>query len=160
MRLYVYVLEARGLPTAKPSDGGAAAAGVYAKLKVGKHKSRTRALRGTLDPVWNQEFVFRMEDDEEGEELEVGVFREAEGGGGGELLGRVRLPVHAASGEGVQTVPPTWLSLQPRHHGAKSKAKDCGACASVSRTLISFRFCRLVVNNRYFDWYAGILLFL
>ncbi|XP_008777790.2 C2 and GRAM domain-containing protein At5g50170 [Phoenix dactylifera] len=128
MRLYVYVLEARGLPAAKASSGGAAAAadGVYAKLKVGKHKSRTRALRGTLDPVWNQEFVFRVEDDDEGEELEVGLFREADGGGGGELLGRVRLPVRAASGEGVQTLPPTWLSLQPRHHGAQSKAKDCG----------------------------------
>ncbi|EHA8587565.1 putative C2 and GRAM domain-containing protein [Cocos nucifera] len=125
MRLYVYVLEARGLPATKASGGGAAAAGVYAKLKVGKHKSRTRALRGTLDPMWNHEFVFRMEDDEEGEQLEVGVFRKAEGCSGGELLGRVRLPVQVASSEGVQTVPPTWLSLQPRHHGARSKAKDC-----------------------------------
>lgn len=79
--------------------------------------------------------MFPVEDDEEGEELEVGVFREADGGGGGELLGRVRLPVRAASGEGVQTLPPTWLSLQARQHGAKPKAKDCGACASAFRFL-------------------------
>ena len=52
MRLYVYVLEAKDL-SVKDS---------YVKLQVEKHKSKTRILRNTMMPVWNEEFVFRVHD--------------------------------------------------------------------------------------------------
>ena len=62
MRLYVYVLEAKDL-SVKDS---------YVKLQVGKHKSKTRILRNTMMPVWNEEFVFRVHDMDE--ELVVSLF--------------------------------------------------------------------------------------
>ncbi|RZS08527.1 hypothetical protein BHM03_00039511 [Ensete ventricosum] len=128
MRLFVHVAEARGLAW-RPSRA-ASSSGVYAKIKAGKHKSRTRAITGTRDPVWNEEFAFWMGEDEEEEEgtveLKVSVFREGGGdgggGGGAELLGRVRVYVE----EEAEAKPPAWFSLQPRRHrGAKSKTKDC-----------------------------------
>ncbi|CAL9187349.1 unnamed protein product [Musa hybrid cultivar] len=129
MRLFVHVAEARGL--AWPPSRAASPSGVYAKIKAGKHKSRTRAVTGTPDPVWNEEFAFWMGEEEEVEEgtvgLKLSVFREGGGDGGGgraaKLLGRVRVYVE----EEAEAKPPTWFSLQPRRHrGAKSKTKDCG----------------------------------
>ncbi|XP_073012937.1 C2 and GRAM domain-containing protein At5g50170-like [Typha latifolia] len=123
MRLYVYVLEARGL---SPSKSSAAA---YVKLKVGKHKSRTRAVGPTADPVWNEEFVFRIADDEAEAvelDLDVGVFRHFDAAGR-ELLGRVRLPIANLLDQGKRSLPPTWFSLQPKHHHAsKFKTRECG----------------------------------
>ncbi|URE13142.1 C2 and GRAM domain-containing protein [Musa troglodytarum] len=129
MRLFVHVAEARGL--AWPPSRAASPPGVYAKIKAGNHKSRTRAVTGTPDPVWNEEFAFWMGEDEEEEEgtveLKLSVFREGGGdgggGGGAELLGSMRVYVE----EEAEAKPPICLSLQPRRHrGAKSKGKDCG----------------------------------
>ena len=58
----MYVLEAKDL-SVKDS---------YVKLQVGKHKSKTRILRNTMMPVWNEEFVFRVHDMDE--ELVVSLF--------------------------------------------------------------------------------------
>ena len=59
MRLYVYVLEASDLAPWK-----VATATLYVKIKVGKHKSRTRAVGPTDKPSWKEEFVFRLDEDE------------------------------------------------------------------------------------------------
>jgi C2 domain len=59
MRLYVYVLEASGLAPCKVPT-----ATVYVKLKVGKHKSRTRAVGPTDKPSWKEKFVFCLGDEE------------------------------------------------------------------------------------------------
>ncbi|MQL93394.1 hypothetical protein Taro_026025 [Colocasia esculenta] len=131
MRLFVYVLKAEGLR--RPSEA-------YVKLKVGKHKSRTRAVKGEPDPVWNEEFVFRMEDewggDGDGDEeeepaLSVRVFNKEESGGGifgggpGKLLGQVDVSLSGLFGDSRQTLPPTWFPLRGRRD-LKSKAVDCG----------------------------------
>jgi Ca2+-dependent lipid-binding protein len=117
MRLYVYVLEAKDLPV-KDS---------YVKLKVGKHKSKTRISRNTLQPVWNEEFVFSVHDTDE--ELLVSVFHHFEEpsvfNGSGNLVGRVWIPVWSVAAEKNQTLPPTWFSLEKPKAG-KFINKDCG----------------------------------
>jgi hypothetical protein len=129
MRLYVCVLEARGLPH---GDGG-----LYARVKVGRQRARTRAVE-PADPggaaAWNEEFVLAAgaEDDV----VEVGVARRRDGRR--EVLGRVKLPVPppvqaAASGAsdgGTRSVLPTWFALRPKHRrkGRAAAAADCGAC--------------------------------
>ncbi|XP_062169870.1 C2 and GRAM domain-containing protein At5g50170 [Alnus glutinosa] len=117
MRLYVYVLEAKDLPV-KDS---------YVKLKVGKHKSKTRISKNTLLPVWNEEFVFRVHDTEE--ELLVSVFHHVEEpgvfNGSGNLVGRVWIPVWSVAAEKNQTLPPTWFPLESPKAG-KFINKDCG----------------------------------
>ncbi|KAK1683759.1 hypothetical protein QYE76_044607 [Lolium multiflorum] len=131
MRLYVCVLEARGLPV-EPAGG------VYARVKVGRERARTRAVE-PAEPggaaAWNEEFAFEVGAGEEGEVVEVGVARRREGGAGRrEVLGRVKLPVpppaQAASGANGarRSVPPTWFTLRPKHRrkGRAAGAPDCG----------------------------------
>ncbi|XP_042500360.1 C2 and GRAM domain-containing protein At5g50170 isoform X2 [Macadamia integrifolia] len=121
MRLYVYVLEARDLQV-MDSKGN-----LYAKLQIGKYKSKTRIVSKTLNPVWNEEFVFRVHDMEE--ELIVSIFNQRNDHGffhaSSDLLSRVRLPVWSVFGEDKQTMPPTWFSLENPKTG-KSTTKDSG----------------------------------
>ena len=150
MRLYVYVLEARGLP-APPRPRLHGGALFYAKVTVGKHRFRTRAVEPGPGPggedsaaaaAWNEEFVFAVGAEEaEGEEFEVAVARRRRGGRGREVVGAVRLPVPAATAASPgkrRSVPPTWFTLQPvgdRRKGGggddEAAAADCGGCASL-----------------------------
>lgn len=157
MRLYVYVLEARGLPAPRAhrgDDGGGVL--FYAKVTVGKQRFRTRAAElggaAAAAVAWNEEFVFAVgaADGASGdeEEFEVAVARRRRGGSGREVVGTVRLPVPpattttaaaaAAPGE-RRSVPPTWFTLQlPPEGGRRRKGgggdeavADCGACTSL-----------------------------
>uniref|UniRef100_A0ACD5V6U0 Uncharacterized protein n=1 Tax=Avena sativa TaxID=4498 RepID=A0ACD5V6U0_AVESA len=132
MRLYVCVLEARGLPVPH-GDGG----GVYARVKVGRERARTRAVE-PAEPggaaAWNEEFVFAVGPDHDHKVVEVSVARRREEGAGRrEVLGRVKLPVPPAvqappgASGGRRSVPPTWFTLQPKHRRkGRDAAADCG----------------------------------
>ncbi|CAM8932589.1 unnamed protein product [Rhodiola kirilowii] len=123
MRFYVYVLEAWNMPVEN----------TYVKLQLGKLKSKTRVFQRSVNPAWNEEFVFRVHDMEE--ELVVSVYYYEDGGGGGgdlgvfggsgELLGRVRIPVWSVMAEENHTLPPTWFSLESSKAG-KFVNTDCG----------------------------------
>ncbi|KAJ7956175.1 C2 and GRAM domain-containing protein [Quillaja saponaria] len=117
MRLYVYVLEAKELPV---QDS-------YVKLKVGKFKSKTRILRHNSNPVWNEEFVFRVHDAHD--ELILSVVNHNDEtkvlNGSVDLLGQVRIPVWSVAAEENQTLPPTWFSLESSKIG-KLVNKNCG----------------------------------
>ncbi|KAK4489023.1 hypothetical protein RD792_004815 [Penstemon davidsonii] len=120
MRLYVYLLEGRDWAV-KDS---------YVKLQVGKFKSKTRLLKNTENPIWNEEFVFRVHDLED--EIVVSVYKydDHESGffnvsGAGDLVGRVKIPVSSVAAEENQNLPPTWFSVE-RAQNAKSIDKDCG----------------------------------
>ncbi|XP_043723254.1 C2 and GRAM domain-containing protein At5g50170 isoform X2 [Telopea speciosissima] len=121
MRLYVYVLEARDL------QGTESKGNLYAKLQVGKYKSNTRVVSKALNPVWNEEFVFRVHDIDE--ELVVSIFNQRDDHGffhaSADLLGGVRVPVWSVVGEDKQTLPPTWFSLEKPKTG-KFTTKDSG----------------------------------
>ncbi|XP_030531148.2 C2 and GRAM domain-containing protein At5g50170 [Rhodamnia argentea] len=117
MRLYVYVLEAKGLPV-KDS---------YVNVQVGKLKSKTRIVERTKNPWWNEEFVFRVHDCEE--EVILSVYHHEDSHGlfssSGELLGRVKIPVWSVANEDNRILPPTWFSVgQPK--AGKFIRKDCG----------------------------------
>ncbi|EEF51927.1 conserved hypothetical protein [Ricinus communis] len=101
MRLYVYVLQAKELPV-KDS---------FVTLQIGKHNSKTRVLKDSANPVWNEEFVFRVHDTDV--DLVVSVFNyNHDHRGSGDLLGRVRIPVCSISAENNHSLPPTWFSLE------------------------------------------------
>lgn len=113
---------------------GWAAKHSYVKLQVGKHKSKTRVLKNTENPIWNEEFVFRVHNLED--ELVVSVYEcdDNEQHGffhlsAGELVGRVRIPVRSIATEENQSLPPTWFSVE-RHKNAKSIDGDCGEFSS------------------------------
>ncbi|XP_052180951.1 C2 and GRAM domain-containing protein At5g50170 isoform X2 [Diospyros lotus] len=120
MKLYVYLLEGRDL----------AAKASYAKLHVGKSNSETRVLRDAKNPVWNEEFAFRVHDIDD--ELVVSVYRHEDEPSGlfsssGSLMGRLRIPIKSIAAEENHNLPPTWFSLErPKAKASKTVDKDCG----------------------------------
>ena len=58
MRLVVRVIEARGL-LATDADGPR---DPYARAQLGKQRAKTKVLRKTLNPAWDEEFAFRVGD--------------------------------------------------------------------------------------------------
>ncbi|WCJ36127.1 C2 calcium/lipid-binding and GRAM domain containing protein [Euphorbia peplus] len=120
MKLYVHILQAQDLPT---SDS-------YVKLQLGKHKSKSRILRNNCNPVWNEEFVFRIHHADSDDELIISVYSYDENEVGffnssGDLIGRITIPVSSVSAELSQCLPPTWFSLQKPLAG-KFINMDCG----------------------------------
>lgn len=119
MKLYAYLLEGRDLAV-KDS---------YVKLQVGKFKSKTRVLKDTKNPVWNEEFVFGVHDLQE--ELVVSVYKYNEHEQGffnvsaGNLVGRVKIPIWSVVEEENQHLPPTWFTVH-RSKNVKSIDRDCG----------------------------------
>ncbi|CAN4088063.1 unnamed protein product [Withania somnifera] len=118
MRLYVYLLEGKDWAVEDSN----------VKLKVGKFKSKTRVLKNTRNPIWNEEFVFRVHDLEE--ELVISVYQHHDNSGifnnvYGDLVGKVKIPVWSVSSEENQNLPPTWFSFQ-KPKSAKSVDKYCG----------------------------------
>lgn len=123
MRLYVYLLEGREWAV-KDS---------YVKLKVGRAKSKTRVVMNTKNPVWNEEFVFRVRDLED--ELVVSVYKFNEESGffnvSKYLVGRVRIPLWSVAAEENQNLPPTWFNLEKR-----KSSIDAGIVFSVFLSLV------------------------
>lgn len=117
MRIYVYVLEGKDLSV---EDS-------YVKLQVGKFKSKTRVLRGSRNPVWNEEFVFRVHDI--ADDLILFVIHHDDDSGffnsSNEIVGRLRLPVSAVLAKENHALPPTWFSLEGPRTG-KFISKEYG----------------------------------
>ncbi|BAT79465.1 hypothetical protein LR48_Vigan04g066700 [Vigna angularis] len=115
LRLHVCVLEAKDLPVSA----------TYVKLRLAKLKAKTRILTNTCNPVWNQEFCFRVHDAEDVLLLSVvshvNECRVTNGYVG--FVGEVRIPVGSISFE--HTLLPTWFSLQSPRSG-KFFNKYCG----------------------------------
>ncbi|XP_022137255.1 C2 and GRAM domain-containing protein At5g50170 isoform X2 [Momordica charantia] len=104
MKLYVYVLEAKELHV-KDS---------FAKLRVGRRKAKTRIIRNSSNPVWNEEFVFKFRDVHE--ELIVSVYEHSDEStffhGESGLIGRFRIPIWSVAAEDSHTLPPTWFDVR------------------------------------------------
>ncbi|KAI5407185.1 C2 and GRAM domain-containing protein At5g50170 isoform X1 [Lathyrus oleraceus] len=121
-KLYVCVLEATDLPVKNSR----------VKLKLGKFKYKTRILRNTFSPIWNEEFVFKVKDiaDEVLDVILVSHNDEPKviNGSAVDFVGEVRIPVGSVVSEdkNKQILPPTWFSLQCLNKNGKYFNKFCG----------------------------------
>ncbi|KAG9138021.1 hypothetical protein Leryth_001285 [Lithospermum erythrorhizon] len=118
-RLYVYLLEGKEWPV-KDS---------YLKLKVGKYKSKTRVIKNSDNPIWNEEFVFKVNDIDD-DELVVSGYHYNEHSGffnsSLDLFGRVKIPVWSVAAEEDQSINSTWFSfVRPAKGSSKTIDKDC-----------------------------------
>ncbi|XP_058102506.1 C2 and GRAM domain-containing protein At5g50170-like isoform X2 [Magnolia sinica] len=130
-KIHVYVLEARDLP---PSDGGRTDS--YVKLRLGKYEARTRVVRKTSNPIWNEEFIFRVDDQDDLIVISVYIdgpdhhHHHLDGrffnGRASCFVGQVRIPISTVLAEEKQMVPPTWFSLCPKHGKSNKTNKDTG----------------------------------
>lgn len=118
MRLYVYILQAKDLPAKE----------TFAKLHVGKHKSKTRVARDTSSPIWNEEFVFRISDVDEGDDVVVSILHHEQQDSNVTstgLIGKVRIPLCSIAAEENQTLLPTWFVIEKLSDG-KFVNIECG----------------------------------
>jgi len=115
-KLYVCVLEAKDLPVKNSR----------VKLKLGKFKYKTRILKNTFNPIWNEEFVFKVKDIAE-DVLVVNVVNHNDESKVVDFVGEVRIPVGSVGFEDhKQILPPTWFELQCSNTNGKFFNKFCG----------------------------------
>ena len=117
MKLLVRVIEARNIP-ALDSYGFSCP---FVKLKLGKQKYKTKAVKKSVNPTWCEEFSFRVDDLKE--ELKVYLLDE-DRFCRYDFVGIVKLPLSRIfDGEG-QSLSTTWYTLKTENK--KAKIKECG----------------------------------
>ncbi|KAL9373291.1 hypothetical protein Peur_032911 [Populus x canadensis] len=117
LRLFVRVIEARNLPPTDPNG----LSDPYAKLRLGKQKCKTKVVKKNLNPSWEEEFSFKVED--LNEDLVVGVLDEDKFFND-DFVGLIKVPVSRVFDAEDKSLGTAWYSLQPKNK--KSKIKECG----------------------------------
>jgi len=125
MRLVVRVIEARGLP---PTDADGTR-DRYAKAQLGKQRAKTKVVRKTLCPAWDEEFAFRVGDLRDN--LLVSVLHE-DRYFADDVLGQVKVPLTAVLDADNRTLGMQWYQLQPK---SKKSKKKCRGIIAVARFL-------------------------
>ncbi|CAJ1974960.1 unnamed protein product [Sphenostylis stenocarpa] len=115
VRLFVCVLEAKDLPVGD----------TYVKLRLAKVKAKTKILRNTCTPVWNQEFSFKVHDAEDVLVVSLVNHDNESRVVTGYVVGEVRIPVGSIALEENQTSLHSWFSLESPPTG-KFFNKYCG----------------------------------
>uniref|UniRef100_A0A1D1XGT2 C2 and GRAM domain-containing protein At1g03370 n=1 Tax=Anthurium amnicola TaxID=1678845 RepID=A0A1D1XGT2_9ARAE len=118
MKLNVRVLEARNLPPTDPNG----LSDPYVKLQLGRCRSKTKVVKKCLNPSWEEEFSFRVDD--LSEELTVLVMDEDKYFND-DFVGQLKVPVSAVFDAEKKTLGTAWYALQPKN-SKKSKYRDCG----------------------------------
>lgn len=117
MKLVVRVIEAKNLPPTDPNG----LSDPYVKLQLGKQRFKTKVIKKSLNPKWNEEFSFRVED--LNEELVFCVMDEDKYFND-DFVGQVKVPVSMVFEEEIKSLGTAWYSLHPKNK--KSKNKECG----------------------------------
>ncbi|KAK7292499.1 hypothetical protein RIF29_08280 [Crotalaria pallida] len=117
MKLVVRVIEAKNLPGTDPNGSS----DLYARLQLGKQKFRTKVMKKSLNPKWDEEFCFWVDDLKE--RLTISVMDEDKFHD--DLLGKLKVPVSLVFDDEVKSLGSAWYSLKTKK-GKKSKNKQCG----------------------------------
>lgn len=113
----MHVIEARNLPAAEAQGLG----DPYAKLQLGRQRAKTKVIRKSANPVWDEEFAFRVGDLKE--ELLIRITDEDKYFSD-DFLGQVKVPLSAVLDADNRSLGTHWYPLQPK--SKKSKIRDCG----------------------------------
>ncbi|KAI9123988.1 hypothetical protein K1719_005288 [Acacia pycnantha] len=117
MKLVVRVIEAKNLPPTDPNG----LSDPYVKIQLGRQRFKTKVVKKSLNPKWDEEFSFRVDDLNEGLHFcvmdEDKYFHD-------DFVGQLKVPVSLVFEEEIKSLGTAWYSLQPK--GKKSKNKECG----------------------------------
>ena len=153
MRLVVRMLEARNL---LPSVGAAAAEAApgdpYAKLQLGRQRARTKSIRRTPAPAWDEEFAFRVGDLKE--ELRVSVVDE-DRYFSDDFLGQVRVPLSSVLDADGRSLGTQWFRLMPKSRSKSKTVRDYGtqykpflsSCQFIILLCQSYYYCSLSLQH-------------
>ncbi|RDX72852.1 C2 and GRAM domain-containing protein, partial [Mucuna pruriens] len=117
MKLVVRVIEAKNLPPTDPNG----LSDPYVRLQLGKHRFRTKVIKKSLNPKWNEEFSFKVDD--LNEELVISVMDEDKFFND-DFVGQLKVPISLVFEEEIKSLGTAWYSLQPKTK--KSKNKESG----------------------------------
>ncbi|XP_077214819.1 C2 and GRAM domain-containing protein At1g03370-like [Tasmannia lanceolata] len=117
MKLAVHVIEARNL-LAMDLNGSS---DPYVKIQLGKYRFRTKVVKKSLNPSWDEKFTFWVEDLKE--ELAISVFDE-DRYLNDDFVGQLKVSLSNVFDTENKTLGTTWYPLQPKTK--KSKNKECG----------------------------------
>lgn len=118
MKLLVQVIEARCLP----AIGINGLSDPCVRLQLGKRRSKTKVVKKSLNPCWDEEFSFKVGD--LSVELVVSVLDEDKYFHG-EFLGQVRIPLLKVFDAENLSLGIQWYQLHPKKK-KKAKLKNCG----------------------------------
>ncbi|XP_028754994.1 C2 and GRAM domain-containing protein At1g03370 isoform X2 [Neltuma alba] len=117
MKLVVRVIEAKNLPPTDPNG----LSDPYVRIQLGRQKFKTKVVKKSLNPKWDEEFSFRVDD--LNEELQFSVMDE-DRYFNDDFVGQLKVPVSLVFEEEIKSLGTAWYSLQPK--SKKSKNKECG----------------------------------
>ncbi|KAJ6830649.1 C2 and GRAM domain-containing protein [Iris pallida] len=109
MKLLVHVIKARDLPAVDVNGSS----DPYVRLQLGKHRAKTKIVKNSLNPVWDEEFSFGVGD--LNEELSISVVV-------GDILGKVKVPMSKVMDADGLSLGTQWYQLQPKSKKAKIKS--------------------------------------
>ncbi|KAK7246030.1 hypothetical protein RIF29_40887 [Crotalaria pallida] len=117
MKLVVRVIEAKNLPPTDPNG----LSDPYVRLQLGRQRFRTKVIKKCLNPKWDEEFSFRVDD--LNEELVISVMDEDKFLID-DFVGQLKVPMSLVFDEEIKSLGTAWYSLQPK--SKKSKNKEAG----------------------------------
>ncbi|KAK8936684.1 C2 and GRAM domain-containing protein [Platanthera zijinensis] len=117
MKLLVQVIGARGLPSMDMNG----LSDPYVRIQLGKQRAKTKIVKKSLNPLWDEEFSFRVGDLRE--ELIVSVLDEDKYFSD-DFIGQVKLPLAKVMDADNLSLGTVWYQLQPRSKRAKNQ--ECG----------------------------------
>ncbi|WJX23004.1 hypothetical protein P8452_12254 [Trifolium repens] len=117
MKLVVRVIEAKNLPPMDPNG----LSDPYVRLQLGKQRFRTKVIKKNLNPKWDEEFSFKVDDLKE--ELLISVMDEDKFLID-DFVGQLKVPMSLVFDEEIKSLGTAWYSLQPK--SKKSKNKESG----------------------------------
>ncbi|XP_061354863.1 C2 and GRAM domain-containing protein At1g03370-like [Gastrolobium bilobum] len=117
MKLVVRVIEAKNLVATDPNGSS----DLYVRLKMGKQRFRTKVIKKSLEPKWDQQFTFWVDDLKE--KLVISVIDDDKFFNH-DLVGKLKVPVSHVFDEEIKSLGNAWYSLRPKNK--KSKNKECG----------------------------------
>ncbi|WJX27368.1 hypothetical protein P8452_16192 [Trifolium repens] len=117
MKLVVRVIEAKNLPPMDPNG----LSDPYVRLQLGKQRFRTKVIKKNLNPKWDEEFSFKVDDLKE--ELLISVMDEDKFLID-DFVGQLKVRMSLVFDEEIKSLGTAWYSLQPK--SKKSKNKESG----------------------------------
>lgn len=117
MKLLVQVIGARGLPSMDVNG----LSDPYVRIQLGRQRAKTRIVKKSLNPFWDETFSFRVGDLRD--ELIVSVLDEDKYFSD-DFIGQVKLPLAKVMDADNLSLGAVWYQLQPR--SKKAKNQECG----------------------------------
>lgn len=116
MKLFVHVIEARGLPVINMNGS----CDPYVRLQLGGRRSKTKVIKKNLNPFWDEKFSFLV--GELSEELTVSVLNEDKYFNN-DFLGKVKVSLLKVLDAENLSLGTAWYQLQPKNKKSKNKKR-------------------------------------